>query len=62
MLGYEVQGWVDLDGDVVRQRLAVLTKAVVGQAHETRLLVLPCAGEIAFEANLVDCGSSPSVK
>jgi hypothetical protein len=34
---------------------------VVGQAHETLLPVFPGTGEKAFEVNLIDHGSSPSV-
>lgn len=60
--GVKVQGRIDLDRHVVRRGLAILSETVVGQAHVAQIPVFPGTGEISFEINLVDHGSSPSVK
>ena len=46
---------------IVPNKLAILARAMVGQAHEALFPVFPRAGEIAFEVDLVDHGYSPSV-
>ncbi|HEX7566953.1 MAG TPA: hypothetical protein VF355_00150 [Anaerolineaceae bacterium] len=54
-----VDFWRQKPNWMVRKFFAILARAMVHLAHVPLLLVFPCAGERAFEVDLVDHDSSP---